>query len=558
MLDLLKLIFTNAWYVALIALFFGGSIFVHELGHFLAARRRGLKVLRFSIGFGPKIFAWTRDGVEYRLSWIPLGGYVALPQLADMRGIEGEPGTEVEELPPISYTDKMIVAVMGAVFNLIFAFSLACILWVFKQPISVATLSTTVGYVAPTIDARQSDGTTKRVPSPAAVAHLEVGDKIIAVDGRRIENWNDISTSVVTGSRWADDGRREVVFTIERDQQTRDIVLNPRQIGDEMLRHVGIEPAYEAKVARVPKGSLAEQIGLRVDDYLVSYGGVPILNDLTYLNLLSDRGAETLELVVKRADQLVTLTVPPRPHPKVVGLVRDSIAHRLGIRNGDLLTAINGTPVTTSRQFTETVNDRVDEALTLTVVREAEKMEITIPARPDKAKIGIVVSQSLGETYTEDMRQIRVNPINQCIGVVKDSYRTLSSLVNPRSDIGLPLMSGPIEIVRIYHQVAKSGLSYVVLLTIIVNISLAIFNVLPIPVLDGGHMLFATIAKLRNRPLPVNFLMTTQSVFMMLLLTMVLYVSFFNVRRWVRQADRERAAAQIIWAGEEIPPPEAQ
>ncbi|MFM7743298.1 MAG: site-2 protease family protein, partial [Verrucomicrobiota bacterium] len=101
---------SSAWGIALVVAFFGGSIFVHELGHFLAARRRGLKIERFAICFGPRLFGWTgKDGVDYRVSVIPLGGYVALPQLADMEGIEGEGSEEAEKLPPISYADKMIV-----------------------------------------------------------------------------------------------------------------------------------------------------------------------------------------------------------------------------------------------------------------------------------------------------------------------------------------------------------------------------------------------------------------------------------------------------------------
>src|SRR5437879_7712610 len=89
--DLLHTLLSNVWSIFLIVLFFGGSIFVHELGHFLAARRRGMKVSRFSIGFGPAIWSHRgKDGVEYRLNWLPLGGYVALPQLAHLSGLEGE------------------------------------------------------------------------------------------------------------------------------------------------------------------------------------------------------------------------------------------------------------------------------------------------------------------------------------------------------------------------------------------------------------------------------------------------------------------------------------
>ena len=126
-------------FVALFAL--GFTIFIHELGHFLAARRRGLVITRFSIGLGPKIFGWTRNGVEYRLSAIPFGGYVALPQLVDMGRLEGKEEIEQDSrpfkswdedeessetnskpLPKISYADKMIVSVMGAVFNILLAF----------------------------------------------------------------------------------------------------------------------------------------------------------------------------------------------------------------------------------------------------------------------------------------------------------------------------------------------------------------------------------------------------------------------------------------------------
>jgi len=114
------------------------------------------------------------------------------------------------------------------------------------------------------------------------------------------------------------------------------------------------------------------------------------------------------------------------------------------------------------------------------------------------------------------------------------TFRTLGSLINPQSDIGLSKLSGPVGIVRVFHLAAQADLRLVLWFTILVNINLAIFNLLPIPVLDGGHMLFATLGKLRGRALPPNFVMTTQSLFMVLLFSMIIYVSFFDVRRLVR------------------------
>ena len=156
----------SVWGVSLAVLFFGGTIFIHELGHFLAAKKRGLKVERFSIGFGPRIWGWTgKDGVDYRISLFPLGGYVALPQMADMSAIEGETDADEPRLPKISWADKMIVAVMGATFNILFAIVLACFLSAFGRPMPLASRDTVVGYIDKEITAPLSG---EKFVSPAA------------------------------------------------------------------------------------------------------------------------------------------------------------------------------------------------------------------------------------------------------------------------------------------------------------------------------------------------------------------------------------------------------
>ena len=154
----------------------------------------------------------------------------------------------------------------------------------------------------------------------------------------------------------------------------------------------------------------------------------------------------------------------------------------------------------------------------------------------------------LGLGLTTDSKLVYPTPFKQFSDHVGMTFRTLGSLINPQSDIGISKLSGPVGIIRVFHMAAQADIRLVLWFTILVNINLAIFNLLPIPVLDGGHMLFATIAKLRGRALPINFIMTTQSVFMMLLFTMILYVSFFDVRRLVRDNSapppQEEAAAE--------------
>jgi regulator of sigma E protease len=462
--DLLQSLLSNLWSVLLIVIFFGGSIFVHELGHFIAARRRGVHVERFSIGFGPKIFSWRgKDGVEYRLSWLPLGGYVALPQLADMRGIEGESTGDLKRLPPPNYTTKMIVFGAGALCNVLFAFVLACILWGVGVPTSSDLATTRLGYIVEKV--QLPDGTS--VTSPAVEAGLRVGDTVRAIDHHTVKNWQELMQTLMTSAGWTADGRREALFTIERDGKLLDIPVYPRLSGDEKNRKVGIAAAYELIVHEIEPKSPAALAGFQVQDRLVSLDGVPILNIQTYADHLEHNAAREVKALVKRGDATVTLTIPARASAK------------------------------------------------------------------DPANLGVALMTDSSLDYP--------TPFQQLADHASMTYRTFLSLINPRSDIGISKLSGPVGIVRVFHLVSQTDIRLVLWFTILVNVNLAIFNLLPIPVLDGGHMLFATISKLRGRALPADFIATTQSVFMVLLFSMVLYVSFFDVRRWSRDVKAERA-----------------
>jgi regulator of sigma E protease len=163
------------------------------------------------------------------------------------------------------------------------------------------------------------------------------------------------------------------------------------------------------------------------------------------------------------------------------------------------------------------------------VKRGEQTLPLTLPAAG-----GVKDPAELGVALTTDQQMIYPNPIKQFTAHVSMTFRTLGSLINPQSDIGISKLSGPVGIIRVFHLAAQADIRMVLWFTILVNINLAIFNLLPIPVLDGGHMLFATIGRLRGQALPANFIVTTQSVFMVLLFSMILYVSFFDIRRIVR------------------------
>jgi regulator of sigma E protease len=461
--DLLHILATNTWAWFLVVLFFGGSIFVHELGHFLAARWRGAHVERFSIGFGPKIFSWYHDGVEYRVSWIPLGGYVLLPQLADLGALEGKSATDVAKLPPITYTSKVIIFLAGAAFNILFAFALACVVWLHGQPTSSEEATTRIGYISQTVD----DGT--KAPSPASVAGLRVGDTVMAIDGRKVTDWSDLTQTLIMSSGRGPDGQPQNVFTILRGGQTITVTLHPRLSGDEQIRRIGISPAYDLIVLTAPENSAGQRIGLKPKDQILRLDTAPVQSLSLWQDYLAAHASQAVAIKVLRDQTELTLTLPPRP----------------GAKN---------------------------------------------PA-------------DLGLDFTTSSRLTHPNPFTQVSDNVLMTFRTLWSLLNPHSDIGLSKLSSVVGIVHIFHSAAEAGLLAVVMFTILINVNLAIVNLLPVPVLDGGQIVFATIAKLRGRALPINIVAATQGVFLVLLLSMILYVNIFDVRRWVRDAREEQAAA---------------
>ena len=469
----LQSLFTNVWSLFLVVLFFGGSIFVHELGHFLAARRRGVRVERFSIGFGPKIVSWRgKDGVEYRLSWLPLGGYVALPQLADMRGIEGEPSADTEKLPPISYSTKVIVFVAGAVFNVLFAIFLASVLWVIGQQVIEEEQTNRIGFVLPQIELPNGE----IAPGPAFAAGLKPGDVVRTVDGKKVSSLSEIGYLVALGSGRGVNYEPKADLVIERDGQTLSLEVFPQKLGSEKVRDIGIDAATKVRVANVQKNSAAEAAALKEGDVLTLLDENPV----QYQSFVREYLRQT------------------EGRPVRITYIRDGVT-----------------------AFTTATPQKIFDAETKTQVY----------------RLGV----GLRGDYTT--KTVHITPIEQIKGHALSTWRTFVSLLSPKSDIGLSKMSGPIGIAERIHAFAKFDFRLVLAFTILININLAIFNLLPIPVLDGGHILFATLAKLRGRALPPDLIAGTQSIFIVLLFSMILYVSFFDVRRIARNRAPETPAA---------------
>src|SRR6266581_6428308 len=169
--------FWNVLYiVAGVVLLFGAAVFVHEFGHFWMARRRGMKVEAFAIGFGPKIYSWVRDGIEYSWRWIPAGGFVKLPQMITSEALEGESSSGGEKVPPAPPLSKILVAVAGPLMNVLFGFAIAALLYFVGLPVAVNP--SIIGHVEP-----GSDEDNKGIRE---------GDQIVMVEGKLAKSWQEV------------------------------------------------------------------------------------------------------------------------------------------------------------------------------------------------------------------------------------------------------------------------------------------------------------------------------------------------------------------------------
>ena len=573
----------SLWGISLVAIFFGGSIFVHELGHFLAARKRGLKIERFSIGFGPRLFGWTgKDGVDYRVSIIPLGGYVALPQLAEMEGIEGASSEEAEKLPKISYADKMIVSVMGAVFNVIFAFVIACILWFTGMPVAEGTTSTVVGYVPEQVVTSSGHlaelGLGNTVPGPAYQAGLRSGDKVLTIDDNTVSNFNQITEAVLLGNRRDSQGNPTSTFEVEREGKVMEIVIQPALIeinsksGDK-IRIAGLQPRTEVIVAPAP-GSPAERAGLKAGDRVLSIDGQPLNNTVEFRELLRKGGAKPRTLLVERKGGLsIKVVVTPQVNTTVnpvsiIAYGEDKDRHQLVVlpATRDLLTNDEAAardqlmvlgispedPALAETLKIGTIIDKVDGRSQIVSVRSLEDLEKAGAGAPrdltvywkradgDAGNLTLRNAQvrrgkpvehaQIGAAFVAKTELAYRNPWETCVGIVKSTFTTLGRLFDRGSDIQVKQLASVISITKTYYNLSED-IRRVLWFTVLINLNLAVLNLLPIPVLDGGHMLIATIQRFTKGVLSNKAVIVLQYTFMVLLLSLMAYIILHDVRR---------------------------
>ncbi|HVY68419.1 MAG TPA: RIP metalloprotease RseP [Verrucomicrobiae bacterium] len=449
-------ILLNVWVGIKVMLLFGAAVFVHEWGHYWVARKRGMKVEAFAIGFGPKIFGWTKDGIEYSWRLIPAGGYVKLPQMVTSEAIEGSSGDK-ENISPAPPSSKILVAFAGPVMNVVFAVFIAWVIMMVGLPVAVNP--SVIGYVEP--------------KSEEARLGIQPSDQVVEVDGKPTKSWEDVHTITSLA-------RTNVLpVVIERNGQRKTYQLTAKVNELVNLKLLNLDPKDHPVIFKVDGGSPAEKSGLKVNDHFLSFAEVPIYSQEQLVDLIRARGGQASEVTVERNEtNKVTLQVTPMVDPA-------------------------------------TKRGRIGVGLTASAVR----YEVQKPGP---------------------------SPLEQLKEAGGMMYNTISALAHSKqTGVGAKDLSGPVGILGYLALQVKTDYRLALKFLVFLNINLAILNLLPMPVLDGGHILMAIIEKIRRRPLSVRFVEQTTTVFALLLISFMLYVTFFDIRRFATFRSLFKRDAQV-------------
>jgi len=429
------------------ALVLGVLVFVHELGHFLVAKWLGVRVLSFSIGMGPRLFGFRKGETDYRISLLPLGGFVRMAGDNPEEDRSGDAGEFLEK----PWWARALITVAGPLANLVFAAILFFLLY-------------TVGYT---------------------------------------------------------------------------------------------ESDYPAKVGRVESGSTAASVGLRSGDAFVTWDGESArtmgqLRDAIAKDLETKNGSDPVRFEVERSGSVVPLSirrsqindVPSGVQwdmKTVIGQVLiGNPAYAAGIREGDRILAVDGAPVANWNDLQEKVTKKSDQDVRLTIGREKQVVHVTVHTTPE-GKIGIGPVEQISVRRTVPPLTAAKYSVLKTVETVGLIYSGLWSFVSNPVKLHNTI-AGPIAIAQVANQQASGGFDQLVLFAAFISLALMAMNLLPIPILDGGHVFFALIEGIRKRPLSLKTQLFFQRIGLIVLVGLVVF-SFYNDLNRVSQ--RRRAEADI-------------
>ena len=421
-------------FIAVLAVL-GFLIFIHELGHYLAAIKVGIKVETFSLGFGPRLFGFHKGDTDYRISAIPFGGYVKMAG-EDMQNTTGA----LNELQTKPIPARLLVFSAGAAMNAVAAVLLTIFL-------------AYIGIYIPAYTAHVPQISWVMPGSPAAESGLQSGDIIKKVNSTPVDNW-DLALSAIAIKPDSTD------LTIDRDGSVTSV---PFSLGNDLEKYPygGIGIKRKVLISSVTTGSPAEVNGLLPGDEITAINHKPLTGIEELMYLVNNSQGQALLVEVKRNDQTFTTSITPEYH-------------------SDLSRFLMGISFS---------YDRILERHGLL----------------ESVKIGFVMNYEIS----------------------KAMFQLVGQLITGQASI--KNLGGPVMIGKLAGEAAKKGFRDLLSLTAFISLNLAILNILPIPILDGGLILFLLIEAIRRKPISEKVQIVLQNVFFFILISFALIVTYNDV-----------------------------
>ncbi len=426
----------------------GILILVHELGHFLVAKKSGIRVEKFSIGFGPKIVGFTMGETEYKIAPIPLGGYVK------MTGEDPEDesaATDERSFANKSVWTRIKVVIAGPIMNLIFAFIAMPIVFM-------------IGRVEPSYLSEAPVLVGVKGDSPAAAAGFQVGDKLLSIDGKTVSTWDEAQKAIIISTG------RKVHITLDRSGKNIDSEVKVETMPELRAGYIGVEPMFFF-------------------------------------------GNEA------RIDQVKA----------------DGPAGKAGIKAGDKVKAIDGKPVDGWIEMSKMIHDANGKEISLTIDRNGESRNMSVTPEynkeADKWVIGVVKGLKPSDVPMINKKYGFVNAVKhgtrECVNLIVLTFEVLKKLFT--AQLSYKSLGGPIQIAQASAAAASYGLSEFLYFMAFLSIQLGVLNLLPIPVLDGGHVLFCVIEAVIRRPVPNRIRSVAQYAGLILILGLMFFVTMNDI-----------------------------
>jgi regulator of sigma E protease len=423
----------------------GVLIFVHELGHFLMARRIGVRVLTFSLGFGPKLINIKRGSTEYCVNAIPLGCYV---KMAGENPEDSRTGAADEFLSKGKW-QRFQVLVMGPVMNLLLA-------------VIVMALVYYQGAQLPQFEQEPVVIGTFAQESVAQKAGLKPGDRIVTVDGDPVETWEKLGMAIVSKAK------RNVSIGYVRDGRASEIILVPRAQGKYEMGDIGVQPLIRPEVDEVSPGQPAAEAGLRKGDVVLAVNNETNIQYDRLIDLIRGGAGKTLVFQLKRGNTVETLNVHPRD-------IAGTVMIGAQIRPWE----------------THTVNPGLVEAAKLSLQKNWEWTRLIV--------------QTLGGLFT------RETSVKQ--------------------------LMGPVAIADLSGAAAQAGWISLFSLMAMISLNLGLLNLMPIPVLDGGHIFILALEGLARRDFSMRVkekMLLAGFVLLLMLMVTVIYNDLMRIQ-WIEK-----------------------